>query len=144
MQSKLPAIARQADCPDELLLTTDQAAAWLGGVSRAWLIAARMHGRGPRFVRLARMVRYRVGDLREYVRVRVVETDNSDITPADVYQRDPTQRGIRRIRHRSVEARERARARHEAIEAHNARVAETAAELAKAVGADGESDERAE
>jgi excisionase family DNA binding protein len=50
----------------EPLLTTDQAAECLGvaGITlRKW----RLYGGGPRFVRLGRAVRYRLGALEAYV-----------------------------------------------------------------------------
>ncbi len=46
----------------ETLLTTQQAA-WLLRVSRKTLERMRVEGRGPRFVKIGRSVRYRQSDL---------------------------------------------------------------------------------
>ena len=46
----------------ETLLTTEQAA-WLLRISRKTLERMRVEGRGPRFVKLGRCVRYRQRDL---------------------------------------------------------------------------------
>ncbi len=50
----------------ETLLTTQQAA-WLLHVSRKTLERMRVEGRGPRFVKVGRAVRYRQSDLFTYI-----------------------------------------------------------------------------
>ncbi len=51
----------------ETLLTTQQAA-WLLRVSRKTLERMRVEGRGPRFVKIGRSVRYRQSDLLTWIR----------------------------------------------------------------------------
>jgi hypothetical protein len=84
---------------DEALLTTTQVAAWLG-VSIQWLEIGRVRGYGPRFVRLSpRCIKYRVGDVREYLRERAhastAEYRNSAET-THVGTRRTTRRGAAR------------------------------------------------
>ncbi len=50
----------------ETLLTTQQAA-WLLGVSHKTLERMRVEGRGPRFVKVGRCVRYRQRDLLTWI-----------------------------------------------------------------------------
>ena len=50
----------------ETLLTTQQAA-WLLRVSRKTLERMRVEGRGPKFVKIGRSVRYRQSDLLTYI-----------------------------------------------------------------------------
>ena len=50
----------------ETLLTTEQAA-WLLRISRKTLERMRVEGRGPRFVKLGRCVRYRQRDLLAWI-----------------------------------------------------------------------------
>ena len=50
----------------ETLLTTEQAA-WLLRISRKTLERMRVEGRGPRFVKLGRCVRYRQRDLLTWI-----------------------------------------------------------------------------
>lgn len=52
------------------------AAAYLGK-SRSWLDKARMHGRGPRFLRVGGRVFYRASDLDTWLNKCVVETDDT-------------------------------------------------------------------
>jgi tRNA(His) 5'-end guanylyltransferase len=60
---------------DDELLDTNAAAVVLGGVSHQWLELARFKGHGPRYIKVtSRLVRYRMGDLREYLKKRAVET----------------------------------------------------------------------
>ncbi len=51
------------------LLLTDEAAAWLQVAPRT-LEDWRTAGAGPRFVKIGRLVRYRVSDLQEWVAAR--------------------------------------------------------------------------
>lgn len=51
------------------LLLPDEAAAWLG-MSPRTLSDWRIAGTGPRFVKIGRLVRYRVADLQEWVAAR--------------------------------------------------------------------------
>lgn len=56
---------------DDVLLTTQQVASWLL-LSVQWCELGRVKGYGPKFVVLGpRCVRYRVGDVRDYLRERV-------------------------------------------------------------------------
>ena len=50
----------------ETLLTTEQAA-WLLGISRKTLERMRVEGRGPKFVKIGRCVRYRQHDLLTWI-----------------------------------------------------------------------------
>lgn len=54
------------------LLTTEQAANYLGLTRRA-LEAMRWRKIGPAFVKLGRLVRYRIADLDNYIEARVQE-----------------------------------------------------------------------
>src|SRR5690242_17598948 len=55
---------------DDALLSTPVTAGWLG-VSDQWLEIGRHHGWGPPFIRLSpRRIRYRVGDVKEWLRER--------------------------------------------------------------------------
>lgn len=58
---------------EQRLLKTDEAAEILR-LSTDWLHRARSKGKGPRFVRLGRIVFYRRSDLLEYVENSLVET----------------------------------------------------------------------
>jgi len=60
------------------LLSTEQAAAWLG-VTKRFLEASRLKGGGPVYVRLSRnLVRYRLEDLQEWVQERIRENTSQD------------------------------------------------------------------
>jgi excisionase family DNA binding protein len=57
---------------DERLLTVKETAQYLGttpGNVYDWV----KNGKGPRYVRMGRSIRYRLSDLEKYVDVRVVE-----------------------------------------------------------------------
>ncbi|MCU1340546.1 MAG: hypothetical protein JWO19_6127 [Bryobacterales bacterium] len=61
---------------DDDLLDTAAAAVVLGGVSHQWLELARCKGDGPRYIKVtSRLVRYRMGDLREYLKKRTVDPE---------------------------------------------------------------------
>lgn len=109
-----------------MLLNTEQAAEWLG-LSAQWLIQARLRGQGPRLVRIHKLIRYRVGDLRDYVTACIVDP-GAKIVPYDPLDRPAGAFGIRKIRYRSAETAARAEARHRTIMEHRARMAEIAAE----------------
>ncbi len=64
MEKKTAEGTRQSQ--PETLLTTQQAA-WLLRVSRKTLERMRVEGRGPRFVKIGRSVRYRQSDLLTYI-----------------------------------------------------------------------------
>lgn len=44
------------------------------GFSRPWLRSCRLERRGPRFIKLGRMVRYRLKDIEAYLSLHAVET----------------------------------------------------------------------
>jgi len=44
------------------------------GLSRPWLRRCRLERRGPRFIKLGRMVRYRRQDIEAYLSLHAVET----------------------------------------------------------------------
>lgn len=56
--------------PDAGVLTEAQAAEFLK-CSKVWLRKARCRGTGPAFVRLGRMIRYRLRDLEQYLDARI-------------------------------------------------------------------------
>ena len=64
MEKKASHDDRQAKV--ETLLTTEQAA-WLLRISRKTLERMRVEGRGPKFVKLGRCVRYRQSDLLTWI-----------------------------------------------------------------------------
>lgn len=67
---------RNSGVPAGALIGTDEAAAWLGMASttlRRW----RSEGRGPRWVRVGRLARYRESDLSEWAEAHVMETGES-------------------------------------------------------------------
>jgi Helix-turn-helix domain len=49
------------------LLDTIQAAAYLGNIKPNTLEGWRVHGIGPRFIKVQRLVRYRISDLDSYL-----------------------------------------------------------------------------
>lgn len=62
--------------PPAALIDTDAAAAWLGMASttlRRW----RSEGRGPRWVKVGRLAKYRVADLADWADAHVVESGDS-------------------------------------------------------------------
>jgi hypothetical protein len=68
-----PENSRQME-PDPYLLTSAQAARYLGvaaGTMSEW--RKKRNQRGPNFVRIERCIRYRLSDLREYIRKRLVK-----------------------------------------------------------------------
>lgn len=67
-------VSQQQGCPK--FLRTPEAAAFTG-LSVSSLTKFRCNGKGPRFVRLAGAVRYRVQDLVEWMNGGVVETEDS-------------------------------------------------------------------
>ncbi len=48
------------------------------GLSVPWLRRARLERRGPRFLKISRMVRYRKADVEEYLAQHAVETTNGN------------------------------------------------------------------
>jgi predicted DNA-binding transcriptional regulator AlpA len=50
---------------DRLLSTVE--AAELLGMNRSWLDHARIDGRGPRYIRIGRIVKYRPRDLHDFI-----------------------------------------------------------------------------
>lgn len=58
------------------ILNTEEAAAFTG-LSRGTLVTFRCRGKGPRFTRLGRSVRYKVADLEAYIEAGMVETADS-------------------------------------------------------------------
>ena len=67
-------LAADAKADDDELLSSRDEAAWLG-VSIQWLEAGRANGYGPPFIMIGpRMVRYRRGDTRAYLRKRSFTT----------------------------------------------------------------------
>ena len=59
-----------AASPPPAALTTPEAAAYLS-IQPATLEQWRWNGRGPRFVKIGRSVRYRISDLDEFLNARV-------------------------------------------------------------------------
>lgn len=53
------------------MLTSDQAAAYLGLGSRRTLESMRWKGTGPKFAKIGRLVRYRISDLNAYIEARL-------------------------------------------------------------------------
>lgn len=51
----------------QTLLTTNQAAEYLGGLQPNTLEGWRVSGRGVQFVKIGRLVRYRIADLDSYL-----------------------------------------------------------------------------
>lgn len=49
------------------LLTTEEAAAYLGGLKKNTLEGHRVRGEGCRFVKIGRLVRYKIEDLDSYI-----------------------------------------------------------------------------
>ncbi len=49
------------------LLPVEEAAAFLGGISKSWLDKSRLNGRGPRYVKVGRRVMYDVADLQAWL-----------------------------------------------------------------------------
>jgi predicted DNA-binding transcriptional regulator AlpA len=56
------------------ILADDEAAEVLGGVKVQTLAVWRMQGRGPKFIRLGRLIRYRRRDLEAWLEANTVET----------------------------------------------------------------------
>jgi hypothetical protein len=52
------------------------AAAWLGGLAPRTLANWRSQCRGPRFIRVGRLIRYRIEDLQAFLDAGVVEADH--------------------------------------------------------------------
>ena len=52
------------------------AAIWLGDLAHRTLANWRSHGRGPRFIRVGRLIRYRVEDLQAFLDAGIVEADH--------------------------------------------------------------------
>jgi Helix-turn-helix domain len=65
--------------PSELL-TPKEAAGWLK-LSEGWLEKARLTGGGPRFVRIGRSIRYRLGDLEAWVATKVAGSTSEYAPP---------------------------------------------------------------
>jgi hypothetical protein len=75
------AIAQAPPGDDNTLLTTAGVAEWLG-VSTQWLELGRCKGFGPPYVKVtSRLVRYRRGDVVEYLRIRRVVAETARVTP---------------------------------------------------------------
>jgi predicted DNA-binding transcriptional regulator AlpA len=64
------------------LLAVEDAAAFLGGISKSWLDKSRLNGRGPRYVKIGRRVMYDLIDLRAWLAGRK-QNHNSKITGSD-------------------------------------------------------------
>lgn len=67
---------RNDGAPPAALIDTDAAALWLGMASttlRRW----RSEGRGPRWVRVGRLAKYRVADLAAWAEAHVVESGDT-------------------------------------------------------------------
>lgn len=61
---------------DDALLDTAAAAIFIGNVSHQYLELGRLKGYGPPYIKVtSRLVRYRMGDLREYLKKRTVEPE---------------------------------------------------------------------
>jgi predicted DNA-binding transcriptional regulator AlpA len=78
------AIIDQAEGADDVLLSTPEVAAWLG-LSKAWLEIGRSKnkGYGPRYIRLSpRRVKYRVGDVKAWLRERAHQRTTEYLDPA--------------------------------------------------------------
>ena len=71
MTSATPPTTRHQSLVDERA-----AAKWLGDLAPRTLANWRSQGRGPRFIRVGRLIRYDIGDLEVYLASRIVETDN--------------------------------------------------------------------
>jgi predicted DNA-binding transcriptional regulator AlpA len=66
---------------DDEMMSTLQVAAWLG-MSTQWLEGARFRGFGPKYMNLGpRMVRYRRGDIIEWLRTRTHQSTSEYATP---------------------------------------------------------------
>lgn len=64
------------------LLAVEDAAAFLGGISKSWLDKSRLNGRGPRYVKIGRRVMYDLIDLRAWLAGRK-QNHTSKITGSD-------------------------------------------------------------
>ena len=60
----------------EAKLLSEREVFWEYGLGISWLRRRRGERRGPRFLKLERMVRYKKADIEEYLRSRVVEIRN--------------------------------------------------------------------
>jgi hypothetical protein len=69
LDRRADSIAETGDGDDDDLLTTMAVAAWLG-VSAEWIEIGRGQRYGPPFVKIGRMVRYRRGDVIDWLRSR--------------------------------------------------------------------------
>lgn len=58
-------------------LVNEFVAADMLGLSPSWLRQHRVKGTGPRFIKLGRAVRYRIGDLTAYIEARSVGADHA-------------------------------------------------------------------
>lgn len=58
---------KQIDVKTPQLLTTAQAADYLGGLKKNTLEGWRITGRSPKFVKIGRLIRYRLSDLDAYL-----------------------------------------------------------------------------
>lgn len=62
--------------PPGEILRVDQAADYLS-CSESWLAHQRIKGKGPRFIRMGHVIRYRRADLDSYVSGSTVETEDT-------------------------------------------------------------------
>jgi predicted DNA-binding transcriptional regulator AlpA len=60
---------------DDLLTEREVSRGW--SLTVPWLRRTRREGRGPRFLKLGKMVRYRRGDIEEYLAASTIEPKSS-------------------------------------------------------------------
>jgi predicted DNA-binding transcriptional regulator AlpA len=65
------------------LLSVEDAAAFLGRISKSWLDKSRLNGRGPRYVKIGRRVMYDLADLQAWLTGRK-QNHTSKITGSDI------------------------------------------------------------
>jgi hypothetical protein len=70
------ALAQAAPRDDDDLIDTRELAAWFR-CSEQWVETGRSRGWGPPCTRLGRLVRYRVGDVKAYLRQRTVAMERA-------------------------------------------------------------------
>ena len=79
----LPATTERGQMSDTTRALTEREVAELLGLSVATLRAWRHRGKGPRFLRLGRSVRYLPSDLNDFVRASAVDTRSISSSDGD-------------------------------------------------------------
>jgi predicted DNA-binding transcriptional regulator AlpA len=81
IDKRADAIVAVDDGRSDEMMSTIEVAAWLG-MSTQWLEGARHRGFGPKYMNLGpRMVRYRRGDIIEWLRTRTHQSTSEYATP---------------------------------------------------------------